>query len=247
MAGHLEMRSGTVEVARRAAEGRPSARACRRSGCGAVEARRTAGPSRDGLDRQGGEVTGERDLGRRDGGGRAVGLRYSVSLAVAGCEFSAWLAFAEGWARPVQTDVVPAAVATGSVQLRALAIGTMSAAAARRRIGAEIGMPESWPVTTTMTPGGCSAVRRRGSTALPEAAHLVGGFPLPGSSPSTPSCPGRPRAPGCRSGHVPASRRATGCEPRPLPGQLRRCRRRARRAWRAQRPTRWWSASRRRR
>src|SRR6478672_88636 len=69
----------------------------------------------------------------------------SVSLAVAGCELSPLApAFAEGLGEPVQTDgVVPGCVATGSYGLHALAIGTMSAAAARRRIGAEIGMPES--------------------------------------------------------------------------------------------------------
>src|SRR6478735_7269799 len=69
----------------------------------------------------------------------------NVSLAVAGCELSPLApAFAEGLGEPVQTDgVVPGCVATGSYGLHALAIGTMSAAAARRRIGAEIGMPES--------------------------------------------------------------------------------------------------------
>src|SRR5882757_2858341 len=50
----------------------------------------------------------------------------------------------DGDGEPVQTGgVVPGWVATGSLGLHALATGTTSAAAASRRSGAEIGMPES--------------------------------------------------------------------------------------------------------
>src|SRR3954467_14539728 len=69
----------------------------------------------------------------------------AVSVSPAGgasASLSPWPA--DGGGDPVQTGgVVPGWGAAGSVGLHALATGTTSAAAASRRSGAEIGMPES--------------------------------------------------------------------------------------------------------
>src|ERR1700709_559975 len=68
-----------------------------------------------------------------------------VSPAVVVVASAPWPASpADGGGEPVHTGgVVPGCVATGSDGEQAAAIGTMSAAAARRRSGAEIGQPES--------------------------------------------------------------------------------------------------------
>src|SRR5882757_1912046 len=87
----------------------------------------------------------------------------------------------DGGGEPVQTGgAVPGWVATGSLGLHALATGTTSAAAASRRNGTEIGMPESLAgdrhddARRLLGKRGCPRLDR----GLQELAHCVGGFPL---------------------------------------------------------------------